>query len=198
MGGLRRRTSKWLKERTASRDMTAESAMPFFPNVKEGSGSREKMFFDYQMIGYLFPDFPKSMLDILVVRERGNMKAVALYLLHKGWGKTSPLIDALSSSEDPHFTVKYFWGLLKESYLEELKTKPTGTYFTAIELPNNYSMFVHSGSGEILKEQIKAPSVEEVPAECSKLKFPLERPFVFSKSNLIPWQIEKLPVVIVD
>ena len=155
MGRLSRNASKFFKERSATisqqahycsglslsaPDIRAKTIPPSRRYVNENP--RDKLLYDYQMMENLFPDFPKAMLNALVIREQGNMKAVASYLLDKGWGKSGPLINTLSTTENSHFTVKYFWGNLKPSYLEELKTNPVGSYFTAFEMPNRYALYI--------------------------------------------------------
>ena len=61
------------------------------PTSVTEKNEQDKMLYDFNILLFLFPGFPKAMMKALVVREEGNMKAVAEYLKLKGWGQTTKI-----------------------------------------------------------------------------------------------------------
>ena len=198
MGRLRRsasKCSKWLEKQGSE----SSFALAFKTNSEPGSmasprsrnlymenvNARERLIADYQMLVYSFPEFPEAMLKALVIREQGNMKMVAIYLLERGWGKPSPLLDVISNTENTHFTVHYFWGELTPSHIDKLKKQPAGSYFTALTLPKTYALYRINGQGEVQTEYLESPDIVGVPLDMTKLTNPLTRPRSIPPSKLV-------------
>lgn len=140
-----------------------------------------KFLNDYNTLLFLFPEFPKAMMETLVIRELGNMKAVASFLLSRGWGSKKSLTDGLSHSINPHIDVKYFWGPDRPEYVAKLQKEQNGSYYTVFSPPHTYLIYFKNERGLIEQGQICSPHVES-----KKLIYPLSRPeFIKTKELLV-------------
>ena len=198
MGRLKRSASKWLKETANSVEEITKSIQSLSNNTDIDStlpiqnsfireNPSERMLLDYYTLLYSFPGFPKAMLSTLVIRERGNMKAISSYLQDHGWGRSNMLLDVLRDSESSHFTVKYFWGEFKPSFLDELKKNPVGSYFTSYKTPHKYLLHILTDGKQIYRKYISTPEVEMVSKDLPLMDYPLPRPCTVKERDLVPF-----------
>ena len=148
---------------------------------------QDKMLYDFNILLFLFPGFPKAMMKALIVREEGNMRAVAEYLKLKGWGQTTKvdLISTISNSTSLHFKIPYFWGKFKRNHLKILSKYDSGYYFTCFAYPNNYYLCCVNTSGETTKVPLESPKIPKLYEQLFSLTHPITRPDSISIHDLV-------------
>jgi len=148
---------------------------------------QDKMLYDFNILVFLFPGFPKAMMKALIVREEGNMRAVAEYLKMKGWGQTTKvdLISTISNSTSLHFKIPYFWGKFKRNHLKILAKYDCGYYFTCFAYPNNYYLCCVNTKGETTKVPLESPKVPQLYEQLFSLTHPIPRPESISIHDLV-------------
>jgi len=148
---------------------------------------QDKMLYDFNILVFLFPGFPKAMMKALIVREEGNMRAVAEYLKMKGWGQTTKvdLISTISNSTSLHFKIPYFWGKFKRNHLKILAKYDCGYYFTCFAYPNNYYLCCVNTKGETTKVPLEGAKVSQLYEQLFSLTHPIPRPESISIHDLV-------------
>ena len=126
--------------------------------LRKGLKPHTKLQNDFNVLKFLFPQFPEKMMKILIVREQGNTRNVANFLVLRGWGGPSPLIKNLSSDISEHVSTPHFWGIFKPEYLEFLASKPIGSFFVVFERPGHYVLYYINIIGLIGKSRVRGPN----------------------------------------
>jgi len=135
-----------------------------------------KLFSQFCLLKQLFPDFPTSMLSILLLREDGQAKIVAKGLMKRGWKtENKALIEKLTEQSSDLLTCGYYWGELTDSYLDQLIKNPIGSFFTALDERNNFIVCYVDDEGGII-EECESPILVEAQKQLYQLKNPLQRP----------------------
>lgn len=131
---------------------------------------------EFNVLLFLFPDFPKAMMKTLVFREKGNTRVVANFLKSRGWGNNDPLILTLSSKIHLHVELEYFWGLDKPEFRKKLSKQPCGSFFVSFKKPKTYLLCFVNKSGQIDQNRIASPRVEANDHSTIFINNPLKRP----------------------
>lgn len=147
---------------------------------------RDRLLFEYQLLVFQFPTFPKSMLKTMLIREQGRSLIVAKELVERGWGGTSNDFSDLSAEPNHHFTLNYFWGSMQPEFKDILQKKgDIGTYFTALVEPNKYVICYIDSSGELKERNIRHPEMQLLHKKIFKIDKHLARPEEIALQNLI-------------
>ena len=136
------------------------------------------------LMNNMFPNFPDSMLQVLILREDGNINNIAKSLIKKGWKPKSKHLKSLRKNPCPLLQIPYYWGTWKKEYIKKLKRKPNGTYITCVVKSKPTICFVKDK--QIFMQQILYPSVNTDCIIKFNLSSPLKRLDSISLIDLIP------------
>mmetsp|Transcript_3946 Transcript_3946/g.9023 ORF Transcript_3946/g.9023 Transcript_3946/m.9023 type:complete len:231 (+) Transcript_3946:23-715(+) len=138
---------------------------------------------DFHSLINAYPEFPLIMMKTLIIRERGNMKAVHSFLQSRGW-KSDKKVKNLLDSQHTHFTILHFWGIDKPEYSKILAKKDIGSFFIVLDAPVYYVYF-KDDSG-IKKQRISTPDILALPfSKIGLFKNPIVRPCTISGNHLL-------------
>ena len=136
------------------------------------------------LMNNMFPNFPDSMLQVLILREDGNTKNTAKSLIKRGWKPQRKHLKSLHKNPCPLLQIPYYWGTWKTEYIQKLKRKPNGTYITCVVKSKPTICFVKDK--QIFMQQILYPSVNTDCIIKFNLSSPLKRLDSISLIDLIP------------
>mmetsp|Transcript_38983 Transcript_38983/g.66867 ORF Transcript_38983/g.66867 Transcript_38983/m.66867 type:complete len:243 (+) Transcript_38983:183-911(+) len=174
---------------SSARDRVMKKLSPKTSSISfvTGLNPYRKLMSDMNTLAYLFPEFPESMMKILIIREKGNTKNVAEFLVNRGWGEDNSIIQNLSSTISPHIEIEYFWGLDNPKYLRCLKGKETGTFFTTFSHKCQYIMHFVNHCGDVESIVVSSPSVFTQPSGAFhvSLSSAIKRPHKIPLNKLI-------------
>ena len=125
--------------------------------------SQDRLMNDYTALCLLFPEFPKQMLLVLVLREEGRSLDVALFLKDRGWGSStdhSGQFSALSTSNSPQFTTPHFWGLVRPCSATMRQFVP-GSFFTILKVPNEFYLVFLDSEELLVERHIEGPKLTD-------------------------------------
>ena len=145
-----------------------------------------------KMLNNMFPNFPDSMLQVLILREDGNINNIAKSLMEKGWKPKSKHLKSLRKNPCPLLQIPYYWGTWKTEYIQKLKRKPNGTYITCVV--KTKPMICYIENKKLIMQQVSYPLVDSESILELNLSYPLSRPASVSLLDLIP-RITK-PVIV--
>ena len=137
-----------------------------------------------KMLNNMFPNFPDSMLQVLILREDGNINNIAKSLIKKGWKPKSKHLKSLRKNPCPLLQIPYYWGTWKKEYIKKLKRKPNGTYITCVVKSKPTICFIRDK--QIFMQQILYPSVNTDCIIKFNLSSPLKRLDSISLIDLMP------------
>ena len=142
----------------------------------------KKFISNYKLLLNSFPEFPKIMMKTLVLREKGNLKAVYKFLVKRGWKSLNKV--HFRNHIDLHIQIDHFWGIDKPEYSSILDDKPLGTYFIVLSAPVYYIYFKCLDG--IKKQHIPTPDILSLP-RCNTINYtkPLIRPKKITLEELI-------------
>ena len=136
------------------------------------------------LMNNMFPNFPDSMLQVLILREDGNTKNTAKSLIKRGWKPQSKHLKSLHKNPCPLLQIPYYWGTWKTEYIQKLKRKPNGTYITCVVKSKPMICFVKDK--QIFMQQVVYPLIDPEYIIELNLSSPLERLSSISLIDLIP------------
>ena len=131
-----------------------------------------------------YPDFPSIMMKTLVLREKGNLKAVHSFLQKRGWKSSDKKLKKLSNAPHIHFTLPFFWGKDKQVYSSRLENEDSGSYFIVLDSPVYFIYYKTENS--IKKQRISSPDILELPLyKVKHFTKPVSRPCTISDTDLL-------------
>merc|ERR1712000_588997 len=88
-------------------------------------------------------------LQLVFLRESGNCKAVAKFLMQRGWEPKSPafgkkLLQRLEDHTDVHMDHDYYWGKDSAEVQKVVESKEEGSFLTTVV---EFSSFSEVGYG---------------------------------------------------
>merc|ERR1712100_504012 len=163
------------------------SARKFTPCMKQLNDfylEQDKLTGMKLLMNNMFPKFPDSMLQVLILREDGNTKNTAKSLIKRGWKPQRKHLKSLHKYPCPLLQIPYYWGTWKTEYIQKLKRKPNGTYITCVVKSKPMICFVKDK--QIFMQQVVYPLVDPEYIIELNLSSPLERLSSISLIDLIP------------
>lgn len=142
-----------------------------------------KFINDYNTLLYSFPGFPDVMMKALILREQGNMYAVAKFLKSRGWGNPTSQLTMFDDKTNQHITAQYFWGIDKPEYCTFLENKPVGTYFIVLS-PPAYLIYFLTEDG-ISTQRVSNLNINSINLSNLPLYAPLKRDDSISIMDLL-------------
>ena len=171
------------------------SARKFTPCMKQLNDfylEQDKLTGMKLLMNNMFPKFPDSMLQVLILREDGNTKNTAKSLIKRGWKPQRKHLKSLHKYPCPLLQIPYYWGTWKTEYIQKLKRKPNGTYITCVV--KTKPMICYIKDKKLIMQQVSYPLVDSESILELNLSYPLSRPASVSLLDLIP-RITK-PVIV--
>ena len=146
--------------------------------------AHKKFLSDYSNLIKLYPDFPSIMLKTLIVRERGNLRAVSRFLKSRGWKQSDVTVSRFENDEHSHVKTLHFWGLDNPAYYNVLEKKEIGSFFTVYSSGSYYIYF--KTLTVVKKHAIPALDFANLPiAQLLSVSRPIYRPSSIQIADLI-------------
>lgn len=140
-----------------------------------------------------FPDFPKKMMECLVIKYNGNCGKVFKILTSKGWTPSGSVTKkSFTNGVNSHFTLHYYHGRFPglEKIKEIIKDKQTGSFLTYYKTAattnletksvdeNSVKYFVccKLESGEIAEKHIQVIEIPDIVRDLLSLTESIKAP----------------------